>query len=274
MSNIFYSNVDENLRNELNARGLSGFGTRSTTDLDFMLGKIANVELIAYETGSSKANVSGRLGGRTVREGRFLPNGPEGFLQKSTYTTSSIVYTYAGDVVTAADLVDSAKITDTTNRVGPFLTSLDVTIGDHSMGLLNKATVNLVIPNPQRDLDAVEEVWFRPGRYVKIEIHHPESAIITRDKTDGRLTAATLPNTASLKERYPEWNIDDLLAQINRMNVFSFEGLVTSFDFSYTESGQVEASLSLTGTSNAYTDVSMYMPATDKKQILKLRQVN
>lgn len=263
MSNIFYSNVDENLRVELNARGLSG-RRRTTADLDFMLGKIANVEITAYETGSSKSNVTAVLGGRTVREGRFLPNDVDGFLQASTYQSSSIVYTYAGDVVTAAKLEKSAVITDTTNRVAPFLTSVDVSIGDHSMGLLNKATVNMVIPNPQRDLDKVEETWFRPGRYVKIEIHHPDSALITKNDNLGRLTADTLPNTASLKERYPEWKIDDLLAQINRMNVFAFEGLITSFEFSYTEAGQVEASLSLTGTSNSYTDVSMYMPSTDK----------
>lgn len=263
MSNIFYSNVDENLRAELNARGLSG-RRRTTADLDFMLGKIANVEMTAYETGSSTSKVTGVLGGRTVREGRFLPNGVDGFLQASTYQSSSIVYTYAGDVVTGATLQKSDVITDTTNRVAPFLTSVDVSIGDHSMGLLNKATVNMVIPNPQRDLDAVEETWFRPGRYVKIEIHHPESALITRNVNDGRLTADTLPNTASLKERYPEWDINKLLEQINRMNVFAFEGLITSFEFSYTETGQVEASLSLTGTSNSYTDVSMYMPKTDK----------
>ena len=83
MSNIFYSNVDYNLRAELNARGKSGF-RRNNQDLDFMLGKIANVELIAYETGSSKANESGRLGGRSVRGGRYVPNGENGFLQKST----------------------------------------------------------------------------------------------------------------------------------------------------------------------------------------------
>ena len=261
MSNIFYSHVDDNLREELNTRGKTG-RRRSTADLNFMLGKIANVEITAYETGSSKANVSGRLGGTSTREGRFLPTGPDGFLRNSEYITSSIVYKYNGDVVTAAAVATSSKITDTTNRVGPFITSLDVSIGDHSMGLLNKATVNFVVPNPQRDLDTVEEVWFRPGRYVKIEIWHPNDAVITGNK----LLPISLPNTASLKERYPEWNIDDMINQINRMNVFSFEGLITSFEFSYTESGQVEASLSLTGTSNSYTDVSMYLPPTPKEK--------
>ena len=271
MSNIFYSNVDYNLRAELNARGKSGF-RRNNEDLDFMLGKIANVELIAYETGSSKANESGRLGGRSVRGGRYVPNGENGFLQKSTYTTSSIVYSYSGDTVVSAASVASDNITDTTNRIGPFITSLDISIGDHSMGLLNKATINISIPNPQRDLDTIEDVWFRPGRYVKIEIHHPTSAIITYDSGSARLTENTMPNKESLKKRYPEWDVDDLLKQINRMNVFSFEGLITSFDFSYTETGQVDASLSLTGTSNSYTDVSMYMESTDETTDPKKKQ--
>ncbi len=264
MSNIFYSHVDDNLRTELDLRGKSGF-RRNNDDLNFMLGKIANVEITAYETGSSRANVSGRLGGTTTREGRFLPNSPDGFLRNSTYTTSSVVYQYNGDIVTGATVETSTKITDTTNRVGPFITSVDVSIGDHSMGLLNKATVNFIVPNPQRDLDTVEEVWFRPGRFVKIEMHHGNDAVISRQQTEGRLLPISLPNTASLKERYPEWNIDELLQQINRMNVFVFEGLITSFEFSYTDSGQVEASLSLTGTSNSYTDISMYMPPTPKE---------
>ena len=271
MSNIFYSNVDYNLRSELNARGKSGF-RRNNQDLDFMLGKIANVELIAYDTGSSKAKESGRLGGRAIRDGRYLPNGKDGFLSKSTYTTSSIVYSYAGETVTKAALSTSDNITDTTNRIGPFITSLDVSIGDHSMGLLNKATINISIPNPQRDLDTIEDIWFRPGRYVKIEIHHPNSAIITYESGSGRLTENSLPNKESLKKRYPEWDVEELLKQINRMNVFSFEGLITSFDFSYTETGQVDASLSLTGTSNSYTDVSMYMQSADEKTDPKKKQ--
>ena len=59
---------------------------------------------------------------------------------------------------------------DRSRRVGPYLTGVDVQIGDHSMGLLNKATLQFSVPNPYRDLDAVENTWFRPGRFIQIEI--------------------------------------------------------------------------------------------------------
>ena len=83
MSNIFYSGVDVNLREELNARGKSGF-SRSTADLDYMLGKIANIELIAYKNSVAVDNEEvDRLGGTTVRDGRYLPTGTDGFLNDS-----------------------------------------------------------------------------------------------------------------------------------------------------------------------------------------------
>ena len=55
MSFIFHSEVDPNLQFELNYRGNSG-KTRSTDDIDFMVGKIANVQITAYESGSSDPN--------------------------------------------------------------------------------------------------------------------------------------------------------------------------------------------------------------------------
>ena len=57
MSNIFYTQVDKHLQEELNARGRSGFSDRSTNSLNFMLGKIANVQLTAYEGNDSKSKV-------------------------------------------------------------------------------------------------------------------------------------------------------------------------------------------------------------------------
>ena len=77
--------------------------------------------------------------------------------------------------------------------------------------------------------------------------------------TDGKLTKKTLPNEAKLKERYPTWNIDDIFDQIGYMNKYQFEGLITSFDFSYNEHMQVDATINLTGTSNVFTDISMLM---------------
>jgi hypothetical protein len=281
--NIFYTEVDKNLQYELNARGKTGFQNRSTKALDFMLGKIANVEVIAYQGNNSSTPPVARLGGHDVHTSRWLPSGPDGYLTNWTGSQQKINFYNESDaandpsaIVGNAYLKDT-PISDQSRRTGPFITSVDVTIGDHSMGLLNKATINMVIPNVARDLDDVEEAWFRPGRYASIEIVHPESAVVTRDDTinvfgndikvtGGLLSRKSLPKKERIKELYPDWNVDDFLNKIAQLNVFRFEGLITSFDFSYTSDGSVEATLSLTGTSNVYTDVSMYLTGNDKNQ--------
>ena len=262
--NLFYSNVDPVLQAELNARAATGRFDKSTKALDFMLGKIANVKAIAYETTSSRSKQIDTLGGETVRSDRFRPswNG-NGYLENSTYTTQSIVFIHDGDNVTGATSKTSTTITDTTNRIAPYIKDVNVSIGDHSMGLLNTATLKIVIPNPQRDLDKIEDIWFRPGRYVKLEIHHPESALVNGNNP---LSKKSLPNREKLKELHPEWPVDELLAEISRLNVFNFEGLITTFEFSYDVTMQVEASITLRGTSNSYTDVSMYLPPISKQQ--------
>lgn len=267
MSNIFYDQVDANLAAELDARGRAGKSDRSNAALNFMLGKIANARITAYTGNDSttpEVEKYGVLGGETVRDGRYLPSGPDGFLSRATYNTTSVSFTSDADGNDVANFVASDPIYDETRRVGPILTQLSITIGDHSMGLLNKATVQISIPNPARDLEGVEATWFRPGRFVRIEIAHPDSALITKDSASGgKLTAATLPNQDKLKERYPTWDINKILDQISYMNKYQFEGLITSFDFSYNEHMQIDATLNLTGTSNVFTDISMLLPKTN-----------
>lgn len=309
--NIFYSEVDANLKKELDARGQAGMMNRTNAALDFMLGKIANVQVTAYEgTGSASKVVNtnnvhaspipstsdfitakrddygvGVLGGATVTSDRYLPSGPMGYLTNKNINKSEIdfftdpgssdfqAYNQAGlNPQLGEAYVKTNNSLDRSKRIGPFLTGLDVTIGDHSMGLLNKATVTFIIPNPERDLDDVENTWFRPGRFVRIDVVHPTSALVSANitnnfeqSTNGLLTPNSIPNAERLKELYPGWNIQALQNEIARMNVFTFEGLITSFEFSYTSDGTVEASLSLTGTSNVYSDVSMYIKNADTK---------
>jgi len=72
MSNIFYTEVDKNLQEELNARGRAGFSDRSTKSLNFMLGKVANVQLTAYDGNDSKSPIPqqyGVLGGLQLQTG-------------------------------------------------------------------------------------------------------------------------------------------------------------------------------------------------------------
>lgn len=269
--NIFYSQVDDAVQRELNARGNSG-KNRTTENINFMVGKIANVQVTAYKSGSADPSMQypgeyGVLGGKTVLGPRFQPSGEGGFLTNPEYTVDTIKFDDFGNAS-----LDKKSFTDNSRRIGPIVTSVSVDIGDHSMGLLNKATINITIPNPTRDLDKVEEVWFYPGRYVKIDIVYPDSAIITG--TENLLSTSSLFGSLpeeivndKLKKLYPSLSnsLNEFKRRIRKLNEFSFQGLITSFDFSYTEDGSVNATISLTGTSNTYTDVTMLMnPATKK----------
>ena len=104
--NIFYDNVDINLQAELNARGQAGLMDRTTKSLDFMLGKLANVQLTAYEgTGSASTVVPlhkfGILGGASTTSARYLPSGPDGFLTDRDINRTQVAF--YGDAGTMDD---------------------------------------------------------------------------------------------------------------------------------------------------------------------------
>jgi hypothetical protein len=279
--NIFYTEVDKNLKTELNARGQAGMRDRSNNALNFMLGKVANVEMTAYESSGSASDPIKTLGGSTVRGSRFQPNE---FLSDRSYEQDDINFYKSQEdpaFKTAQQNEQNPRVgraytstktlTDNSRRVAPFISDVSVNIGDHSFGLLNKATVQIVIPNVERDLDEIESIFLRPGRYVSINIVHPESAIISRDEQDQGilLSGSAIPNDDKLKQLYPgivTEKLEELKIKARRMNQFRFEGLVTTFNFSYDTDGTVNASLSLTGTSNVYTDLSMFTDATTTKQ--------
>jgi hypothetical protein len=275
MSQIFYSQVDKNLQQELNARAGAGSNDRSTAAIAYMTEKIANIELQAYlpaDSGSNRIHGSefasdyGRLGGFKVRSNnRYLPSGIGGYLNSGNnqykYETVTIQEDENQDLTA---VLQSGSATDLSRRIGPYVKVVDITIGDGSMGLLNKATVAIEIPNPGRDLDRMESVWMRPGRYVRLKVKHPESALLT----EGQLSDNLIPNKKKLAELYPLYLFDtgSLEAEIKAMNQYTFNGLVTSFDMSYGADATVSVTLQLTGTSDIYTDVSMFMDPQKKKK--------
>ena len=273
MSYIFHSEVDPNLQVELNYRGNSG-KTRSTADIDYMVGKIANVQLTAYISGSADPNQIvqsyGILGGEQVRSGRYLPTGPDGYLNDSKYDVIDLARNDNGDLIFDVNGKAYLKTTpksDQSRRIGPVITGVDVKTSDQAMSFFNEATIQITIPNPERDLDGMEETWFRPGRFVKLDIVHPDSAILSRDKDGnaGLLKKTSIPTRERLQTLYPNWNLDKLEKEIRKMNEYSFQGLITTFDFSYQPNGQVDATIQLRGVSNVYTDITMLLPADPKK---------
>ena len=73
MSTIFYSEVNKSVQKELIARGSAGTVNRNTAAIDYMVSKIANVQIDAYDikpTAETKSMPGfGTLGGSTGRAG-------------------------------------------------------------------------------------------------------------------------------------------------------------------------------------------------------------
>ena len=270
MSDIFYSQVDANLQLELLARAAAGKGNRRTKDINYMVSKVANVSITPYDVTYVPTNTNEALaaelkgnprqfsskktpiteailGGAGVRQGEYLPTGPRGFVTDRIYS------------ITGSD-GNATSRTNTSKRIPPYLTGLEVSIGDDSMGMMQTATANVTIPNPGRDLDYFESVYLRPGRNVKILIEHPNTAILTKSETEGYLTSGSIPSTEKLKELYPQITAEQEL-EYKKMNAFVFDGVIISFTLDYQTDASVAASLTMRGTTQVYTDLSMAMSA-------------
>ena len=261
MSDIFYSQVDANLQLELLARAAAGRGNRRTEHINYMVSKIANVAItpydVTYVTGSSDSKDEfvftktplpyAILGGAGVRQGEYLPTGEHGFVTDRIYSIKDI-----------NDKTDQR--TNTSKRIPPYLTGLEVSIGDDSMGMMQTATANVTIPNPGRDLDYFESVYLRPGRNVKILIEHPETAILTKSETEGYLTSESIASTEQLETLFPGITAEQI-KKYRKMNAFEFDGVIISFTLDYQTDASVAASLTMRGTTQVYTDLSMAMSA-------------
>jgi hypothetical protein len=228
-----------------------------------MVSKIANVAItpydVTYDTGSTDSNQEfvitktpipyAILGGIGVRQGEYLPTGPRGFITDRKNSVND----------TTNNLQDTR--TNTSKRIPPYLTGLEVSIGDDSLGLMQTATVNVTIPNPGRDLDYFESVYLRPGRHVKIYIEHPNTAIVGET---AYLTTESIASTEKLKALYPDITTEQEL-DYRKMTAFVFDGVIISFTLDYQQDASVAASLTMRGTTQVYTDLSMAMSDASKK---------
>ena len=211
MADLFYSEVYETVQNEIAARGIAGTFSRTTKDLDFMLGKIANVSLYAHKVHDLEVITPFfEIGGFKMREGGFLPTGPDGYLNNNAY------------------------------RTPPYISSATTTIADNTRGFLNKATINIRIPDPA-DIDDFELVWCRPGRKVELTIQYPESAVL-----GGKFEI--IPTETQVIAH------DSGSATLHTVD---FEGLIVGFEWNQLPDASYEATLHITGTSNIYTELSM-----------------
>ena len=265
---IFYSQVDTNLQKELNARAIAGSIKKGKPELDFMIGKMTNVRITAFndpkltnqslaKNKNNEASKFAILGGATVRSGDYIPKFGKslGYLDRPA------------------------------NRIPPVFTLCNINIGDNSMGLLNRASLSILISDPSADLDEFEEIWFRPGRHCLIEIEGNKEQIITRSdksmresktsnnedtsETAGLLTQPNSRTYEILAEKFGADFIEARAQQVRHMNKILFDGVVTSFTFSYQSDGTIDVSLQLSGTSNVYTDVELLLPKNDTGDLLE-----
>ena len=237
MSQLFYSQVNTAVQRELIARGTVRTKDNSTAAFDFMLGKIANVEIQAFDnnpTAESKPLAGfGTLGGSTVLNDSYRPTGPLGYLNDTVRPS---------------------------HRIPPFITNVSVSVNDQSKMYINKATISIKILDATTDLDQMEEIYCAPGRYIRMRIAHPDSAILSGlTLADSQNTQ--LPTTDKLKQLFP--GVD--LSNLRKMNEYYFSGRISTFNYSYSEDGSIDLTIEAIGTTNTYLDVQTTIASINEK---------
>jgi len=227
MSDIFYSQVNNHLAKELYARGRSGIVSRTTKQIDQMVGNIANVELSAYE-GAFTGEPILSLGGKRLQTKEYLPSG------------------YLG--------TDSEAF-----RIPPVITGVMVKLADSAQFAINTAIITIIISDPT-DLNLIERHLCKPGRGVKLLVSHPDSAILSDDPKLNE--SELLAQTRILKEEQKDnqdINTDDFLY----MNKLLFTGIVSNFKQTYNTDATVELVLTVRAMAGSFPDASMYISNSD-----------
>ena len=236
MSDIFYSQVNQKLAQELDLRGDAGKSGRNNKQLNYMLTKIANVELKAYKAQvvADDQVLDGVLGGKTTRSTAFLPSGPDGYLNRASV------------------------------RPGPVITNATINIADNAQYAINTSTLTILIQDPT-DLDLIERIYFKPGRIVKLTVQYPETAILSEDDPATGLAGNDLSrselvtSTRILQNEFPPELVDEFL----KMDRLVFTGLVNSFNIKYNEDVTITATLNIRATAGTYPDAEMFISNTD-----------
>ena len=237
MSQLFYSQVNNVVQRELIARGTVRTKNNSTAAFDFMLGKIANVEIKAFETNptadSNPISGFGTLGGSTVLNDSYRPTGPLGYLNDAVRPS---------------------------HRIPPFITNVSVSINDQSKLFINKASITIKILDATTDLDEMEEIYCSPGRYIRMIIAQPDSAILSGlTLADSQNTK--LPTTDALEKLFPGVELSNL----KKMNEYYFSGRISTFNYSYGEDGSIDLTIEAIGTTNTYLDVQTTISSITEK---------
>lgn len=246
MSQLFYSQVNTAVQQELIARGKVRTQTNSTAALDFMLGKIANVQLDAYEsqpTADSKPiSGFGTLGGSTVLNGSYRPTNPTGYLNDKIRPSF---------------------------RIPPIISDVSVSVNDQSKMYINKANITIKILDATTDLDEMERIYCAPGRYIRLQIAYPDSAVLS-GKTLADSTNTLFPSSEELKKLFPGVSLENL----KKLNEYYFSGRISTFSFSYLEDGSIDLTIEAIGTTNTYLDVNATIASVNGTNETGVRTTN
>jgi hypothetical protein len=226
MSDIFYSQVNTKIAQELDLRAAAGKTGRSTDQLNYMLSKIANVKLTAYNKDEiDESQIALTIGGRLTKNAEFYPSGKDGYLSRPS------------------------------KRPGPVITGVTVNIADNARFQINTSVITLLVQDPE-DLDIIEEVFFKPGRVVKLQVQHPPSAVLSIDPNLSR--SQLLTSTKILEADFDKDLVDEFL----KLDRIVFTGLVSNFGFKYNDDVTIEVTLTLTATAGTYPSADMGFAAT------------
>lgn len=246
MSNLlYYAQVNDSVRNEIILRAESAI-SRTNKDLAFMLEKIANVQVLPYDsdtiTKDSEPIEEAILGGFKMREGSFQPN---------TNATAQ--------VLEAPELPDPGFLENNVYRTKPYLSQVSIETYDQSRGFLNRGKIDIVIPDSASDMDLIESVYCKPGRTLKLVIQHPDSAVLS-DKNE--LADDELVDYETLLATYPNVTEDE----VRKLNLVTFNGKISNFTFSYDPDGSVKLTVDILGTTGTYINANMYIGASNEDE--------
>ena len=230
---IYYSQVNSSLKKELLARSAAGKLNRSPESIDFMLNKLTNVKIYAFEGDTVTTDPIGILGGGLVTQNSengysYLPSGTSGYA------------------------------TNVSTRPGPVITGVTVNIADQGEKGINTATINLTIMDPAQ-LVEIEDTFFRPGRPLKIEIVQPDDVIQNTESGTGALLNRDelLYTTKILQQQYK--GTDQDLDEFRKMNQLIFTGLVDGFKVEYNADATLNVTLTTRSIFGIYPDVSLFI---------------
>lgn len=230
---IYYSQVNSSLKKELLARSAAGKLNRSPESIDFMLNKLTNVKIYAFEGDTVTTDPIGILGGGLVTQNSengysYLPSGTSGYA------------------------------TNVSTRPGPVITGVTVNIADQGEKGINTATINLTIMDPAQ-LVEIEDTFFRPGRPLKIEIVQPDDVIQNIESGTGALLNRDelLYTTKILQQQYK--GTDQDLDEFRKMNQLIFTGLVDGFKVEYNADATLNVTLTTRSIFGIYPDVSLFI---------------